>query len=172
MIPANETLAGMPPMVMVTGVLVGAALEKICPAGVRNKPKTLYVGRMTKPDQRVHAAEQARADSRTRQTRRVFPIGWCLRGEVWQRGWGSAWAWQSVSGSSLRAAQIKSQGGRIWATAGAARRSLSPCRRLPRKPFLPWMPHDSAFSKVAMSCRTVRHLSELAMIASVAATSV
>jgi signal transduction histidine kinase len=56
---------------------------------------------------------------------------------------GSAWAWQSVSRSSNR----KAAGFGPTATARTARRSTSPCQRLPRKQTLPWMPRDLAFGR-------------------------
>jgi len=56
----------------------------------------------------------------------------------------AAWAWQSVSRSSNRMADESGP----TATAGMARRSTSPCQRLPRKQTVPWMPRDSAFSRV------------------------
>jgi hypothetical protein len=56
------------------------------------------------------------------------------------------------SGMGLRSASRSSNrmaaGFGPTATAGVARRSTSPCQRLPRKQALPWMPRDSAFSRV------------------------
>ena len=56
----------------------------------------------------------------------------------------AAWAWQSASRSSNRMAD----GSGPTATASVARRSTSPCQRLPRKQTLPWMQRDSAWLKL------------------------
>ena len=59
------------------------------------------------------------------------------------------------SNSSGKLAHQQVNRGIAWRTdlgqrrrAGVARRSTSPCRRLPRKQTLPWMPLDSTLSKV------------------------
>jgi PAS domain S-box-containing protein len=59
----------------------------------------------------------------------------------------AAWAWQSASRSS----NCMADGFGPTATAGAARRSTSPCQWLPRKQTLPWMQRDSALSRVGFA---------------------